>query len=301
MNCANVSLRQGGGPVVSRIVAGMWRMGDWNMDISQRVRFIEQCVELGVTTFDHADIYGGGTVEELFGEALANNIALKRQIQIITKCGIHLPMVANEATSIKYYNLSNQHIKSSVHGSLQKLGIEKIDLLLIHRPSPLMNFDEMAATFQHLQSAGKVLHFGVSNFTQIQFDALNRRFPLVTNQVEFSPLKLNPMDDGLFDSMQDHNIAPMIWSALAGGKLFADTSAYTKHIHQAFAHAGQAMDLSPAGAVYAWVMRLPCKPVLLTGSGRIQAITDAVAASNIRMDALLWFNLLETIRDHEVA
>ena len=302
MNCAKISLRQdeaipSESLAVSRIIAGMMRLGDWSMSAQQRLRFIEQCVELGVSTFDHADIYGGGVVETLFGEALANNVGLKQHIQIITKCGIQLP----SASKPKHYDLSGQHIKNSVDNSLQKLGVEKIDLLLLHRPSPLMDFDELATTFHDIRATGKVLHFGVSNFTPAQFTALNRRFSLVTNQVEFSPLKLNPMDDGLFDQLQDLNVSPMIWSALAGGQLFTDDSAHTQRIRQAFARAGQEMGLSTAGAIYAWIMRLPCKPVLLSGSARLQAITEAVAASNIQMDALLWFNLLETIRGDEVA
>jgi predicted oxidoreductase len=300
IKCPKVSMRQGGA-VLSRVVAGMWRMGDWSLSVNARVRLIEQCIELGVTSFDHADIYGDSTVEALFGEALATNVTLKKQLQIITKCGIKLPTHTGDSTTLKHYNLSNQHIKKSVDNSLQKLGVEKIDLLLIHRPSPLMDFDEMAATFQDIRASGKVLHFGVSNFTQTQFAALNRRFPLSTNQVEFSPLNLNAMNDGLFESLQDLNISPMIWSALGGGALFSGHTAHTQRIYQAFTRAGLSMGLSPAGAVYAWIMRLPCKPLVLTGSGRIQAIAEAVTASNVQMDALQWFELLETIRGHEVA
>ena len=280
---------------------GMMRLSDWDMNAQQRLRFIEQCVELGVSTFDHADIYGGGNVEALFGEALASNVALKQQIQIVTKCGIQLPSLNDGANRIKHYDLSSQHIKHSVDSSLQKLGVEKIDLLLLHRPSPLMDFDEMAATFHEIRASGKVLHFGVSNFTQTQFTALNHRFPIATNQVEFSPLNLSAMDNGLLDQLQDLNIRPMIWSALAGGQLFTDDSAHTQLVHQAFDRAGQEMGLSTTGAIYAWVMRLPCKPVLLTGSSRLKAITDAVNATNMQMDALLWFELLETIRGQEVA
>lgn len=164
-----------------------------------------------------------------------------------------------------------------------------------------MDFDVLADTFNDIRAAGKVLHFGVSSHTQAQFTALNNRFPLTTNQVEFSPLNLTAVDNGLFEQLQDINIRPMIWSALAGGQLFTDDSAHTQRIHQAFARAGQEMGLSTAGAIYAWIMRLPCKPVLLTGSGRIQAIAEAVNAANMQMGLLLWFQLLETIRSQEVA
>jgi predicted oxidoreductase len=285
------------GLAVSRVIAGMMRMANWNMSVNQRLRFIEQCVDIGVTTFDHADIYGGSTVEALFGEALAINATLKKQIQIVTKCGIQLPTTSK----IKHYDLSTQHIKNSVDNSLQKLGVEKIDLLLIHRPSPLMDFDELAATFHDIRASGKVLHFGVCNFSQNQFAALNRRFPLTTNQVEFSPLNLSAMENGLFDHLQDKNISPMIWSALAGGQLFSDDSTHIQRIRQAFTHAGLTMGLSTAGAVYAWIMRTPCKPIILTGSGRPQAIAEAVVASHVQMDALMWFELLETVRGYEVA
>lgn len=304
MSCAKASLRQDG-LAISRIVAGMMRMGDWSMSAQQRLRFIEQCVELGVSTFDHADIYGGGTIkssiEALFGEALTSNVALKQQIQIVSKCGIQLPSLDDGANRIKHYDLSTQHIKKSVDNSLQKLGVEKIDLLLLHRPSPLMDYDEIAVTFHDIRATGKVLHFGVSNFTPAQFSALNRRFPLATNQVEFSPLKLNAMDDGQFDHLQDLNISPIIWSALGGGQIFNNNSAHTQRIHQAFTHAGQTMGISTSSAIYTWIMRLPCKPVLITGTGRIEALADAVNASNTKMDASLWFELLEIIRDQEVA
>lgn len=300
LHCAKTNLSQDG-LAVSRVVAGMWRMADWNMSVQQRLRFIEQCVEMGVTTFDHADIYGGGKVESLFGEALGSNVALKKQIQVVTKCGIQLPNVTNGEATIKHYDLSDQHIKKSVDNSLKKLGVEKIDLLLIHRPSPLMNYDEIAATFHDIRATGKVQYFGVSNFTQSQFSALNNRFHLATNQVEFSPLNLNAMNDGSFDQLQDLNISPMIWSALAGGQIFTGNSAHTQRICQAFTRAGLEMGLSAAGAIYAWIMRLPCKPVLLTGSGRSQAVAEAVAASHVEMSALMWFELLETICSQEVA
>lgn len=278
----------------------MWRMADWGMSLEQRVRFVEQCVDCGVTTFDHADIYGGSTVETLFGEALAHNAALKKQVQIISKCGIQLPAQVDGTPRLKHYNLSAQHITDSVHNSLRKLGVEKLDVLLMHRPSPLMDFDEMAATFRQLHAAGKVLHFGVSNFTARQFEALHKRYPLVTNQVQFSPLHLNPMDDGVFDVLQDQRIRPMVWSALARGKLFTDTSTQTQRIQKTLADLAAELKLSPTGVVYAWIQRLPCKPIALTGSGRIEAIREAMSAVHVRLDPAQWFTLLQAARGADV-
>jgi predicted oxidoreductase len=299
MNCPTISLRSGG-PTLSRVIAGMWRMGEWGMDVTARVRFIEECIDLGVSTFDHADIYGSSTVETLFGEALARHPALKQRIQIVTKCGIQLPAFLNGVHRLKHYDLSAQHILNSVDGSLKKLGVETIDVLLIHRPSPLMDFDEMADTFKRLHVAGKVSHFGVSNFSSAQFDALNKRYPLVTNQVEFSPLHLQPMEDGEFDFLQDHRVSPMIWSALGGGNLFSANSPQLVRINNVLKNAGTSLNLSPAGVVYAWIMRLPCHPLPITGTSRIGVIREAVAATQVNMELEQWFILLEAMRGKEV-
>jgi predicted oxidoreductase len=259
MKCSKILMCQDG-PNLSRIVAGMWRMGEWRMSVSQRLQLIEQCIALGVTTFDHADIYGSGEVELLFGEALASKSELKHQIQIVTKCGIQLPSKVDGVARVKHYNMSNQHIHYSVENSLKKLGVEKIDLLLLHRPSPLMDFDEIAETLYQLMASGKVLHFGVSNFSTRQFEALNKRIPLATNQVEFSPFNLSAMEDGLFDGLQDMKISPMIWSALGGQDIYGAIRK-AQRVNKAFTDAGNKMGLTTSGAVYSWIMQLPCKPL----------------------------------------
>ena len=299
MNCPTITLGAGG-PTMSRVVAGMWRMADWNMAVPDRVRLIEQCLELGVTTFDHADIYGGYTVEALFGEALAASPALKSRLQIVTKCGIHLPGVVDGVPRLKHYDTGAAHITHSVEQSLRKLGVDHLDVVLIHRPSPLMDFDAMARTFDALQQAGKVRHFGVSNFTHTQFAALHKRHPLVTNQVELSPLHLQPMDDGTLDGLQDLQVPPMVWSALGGGRLFSGDAPAAVRVRQVAVRIGDELGLSAAGVVYAWIMRLPSLPLPLTGSGRIDAIRDAVAATQVTMDLPHWFALLEAARGAEV-
>jgi predicted oxidoreductase len=288
------------GPEVSRVVAGMWRMGEWGMSVEQRVRFVEQCLDLGVFTFDHANIYGAGAVETLFGEALAAAPALKKRVQIITKCGIEFPGFDGGTARMKHYDLSGGRIAACVDLSLKKLGVEQVELLLIHRPSPLMDLDAIGAAFGALHAAGKVRHFGVSNFSSLQFDALHRRFPLVTNQIELSPLHLQPMEDGTLDHLQGLGVAPMLWSALGGGALFQPTAPHAVQALAAFTQLGLELGLSPAGAVYAWLMKLPSRPVPLTGSGRIAAIADAVAASKVEMDLQRWFDVLQVLRGQEV-
>src|SRR5471032_778152 len=209
-----------GGPTLSRIVAGAWRMGDWQFSVAERVRWIEGCLDLGITTFDHADIYGGYAVEALFGEALAAAPHLRARMQIVTKCGIRMVSGARPEHRLGHYDTSAAHVERSVDTALANLRTDHLDVLLIHRPDALMDADALADCFGRLRTAGKVRHFGVSNFTPSQFALLNSRVSLVTNQIEASPLNIAPFYDGTLDQAQCLGVAPMIWSALAGGRLF---------------------------------------------------------------------------------
>ncbi|WP_426343923.1 aldo/keto reductase [Pseudoduganella sp. R-32] len=286
---------------LSRIVAGMWRMTEWDMTPQQRLSFIEQCIALGVTSFDHADIYGGYGVEGLFGEALALKPALREQIQIVSKCGIKLVSGRRPTHTIQHYDTSSAHIVASVENSLKELRTDYLDLLLIHRPDPLMDFDEVANTFQRLRSEGKVREFGVSNFSRHQFETLNKRVPLATNQVEFSPLHLEPMFDETFDGLQDLGVQPMIWSPLGGGRLFTAGDEQGERLRLKIKEVADELNRPFASVVFAWIMQLPCRPVPLTGSGRIESIQVAVEATQFSLSRPQWFEILRAARGHEVA
>ncbi|UOD31844.1 aldo/keto reductase [Massilia violaceinigra] len=298
--CPRVNTRLHG-PALSRIVAGMWRMGEWGMTAEQRVAFIEQCIALGVTSFDHADIYGNYGVEGLFGEALRLQPSLRDRIELISKCGIKLLSPQRPQHSIQHYDTSAAHIVASVEESLRQLHTDRLDLLLIHRPDPLMAFDEIAAAFTSLRQAGKVLHFGVSNFSRHQFESLNRRIELATNQVEFSPLHTTPMFDQTFDGLQDLGVAPMIWSPLAGGRLFASSDDNADRLRLVIKGIADELNQPFASVVFAWIMQLPCRPLPLTGSGRIEAVTVAVAGTAFTLSRDHWFTILRAARGHEVA
>ena len=286
---------------LSRIVAGMWRMADWGMTVEQRVSFIEQCLALGVTSFDHADIYGDYGVEALFGAALQRQPSLRARMELVSKCGIKLLSQQRPQHTIQHYDTSAAHIIASVEASLRQLHTDYLDLLLIHRPDPLMQFDEIAGAFEQLRQAGKVRHFGVSNFSRHQFEALNRRIPLVTNQVEFSPLHTAPMFDETFDGLQDLGVAPMIWSPLAGGRLFSGLDSSADHLRLVIKGIADAMGKPFASVVFAWIMQLPCRPIVLTGSGRIEAVGVAVAGTQFALSRPDWFAILRAARGHEVA
>lgn len=298
--CPRIATRTQG-PELSRIVAGMWRMSEWGMAVEQRVAFIEKCLELGVTSFDHADIYGGYGVESLFGDALRLQPSLRDRMELITKCGIKLVSPARPQHTIQHYDTSAAHIVNSVEESLRQLGTDRIDLLLIHRPDPLMDFDEVAHTFEGLRQGGKVLHFGVSNFSRHQFEALNRRIPLATNQVEFSPLHTAPMFDQTFDGQQDVGVSPMIWSPLAGGRLFNGGEDNADNLRLVIKGIADELGKPFASVVFAWIMQLPSKPVPLTGTGRIEAIAVAVAGTQFTLSKSDWFKILRAARGHEVA
>ena len=300
LTCPRITTRDNG-PALSHIVAGMWRMNEWGMSVEQRVAFIEQCLEMGVSSFDHADIYGDYGVEGVFGEALRAQPSLRDRIELVSKCGIKLLSSKRPQHGIQHYDTTAPHIVASAEESLRQLNTDHLDLLLIHRPDPLMDFDEIAEAFSRLQAAGKVRHVGVSNFTRHQFECLNRRIPLATNQVEFSPMVVNPMFDETFDGLQDLRIAPMVWSPLGGGRLFTSSDPNAARVRAVIQDIANRLDKPFASVLFAWIMALPSRPIPLTGTGRIEAIRDAVIGAGMRLPREDWFHILRAARGHEVA
>ena len=280
-----------GGPTLSRIVAGAWRMADWQFSVAERVRWIEGCLDLGITTFDHADIYGNYAVEALFGEALAAAPQLRERMQIATKCGIRMMSSARPEHRLGHYDTSAAHVERSVDNSLAALRTDRLDVLLIHRPDALMDADALAECFGRLRTAGKVRHFGVSNFTPAQFALLNRRIELVTNQIEASPLHIAPFYDGTLDQAQDLGKAPMIWSALAGGRLFTGDDEAARRVRAVLQRIAGERGVSVTTLVYAWLLRHPARLIPLTGSRRLDAMREAVAALDVEVDAQTWYEI----------
>lgn len=276
---------------LSPIVAGAWRLAQWQWNVAERVRWIAQCVELGVTSFDHADIYGAYSVEALFGEAIAQVPALKAKLQIVTKCGIQLAVPARPTTRRKHYDTSTAHIVASAEQSLRALGVDVLDVLLIHRPDPLMDADDVAEAFAQLKQAGKVKAFGVSNFTPEQFALLDARTPLVTNQIEWHPLRPAPLFDGTLDQAQQLRRRPMIWSPLAGGALFTSDDEAARRTRGMLEAIGAQHGVSAATVAFAWLLRHPSKPIPVAGSRRIEAMAEAMRATTLRLDAAEWTDI----------
>lgn len=273
---------------LSDIVAGAWRMADWNMPAQQRLGWIEDCLSLGITSIDHADIYGDYQVQALFGQALRLKPALREQLQLVSKCGIALASPHRPAHGIKHYNTTAAHIRTSVEQSLQALATDRLDLLLIHRPDPLMDADEVARCFEDLHQGGKVLHFGVSNHSVHQFALLDSRIHLQTNQIELSALHTNALTDGTLEQAQQLRRRPMAWSPLAGGRLFSARDERSLAVRQALQAIADAHGVSLATAACAWVLRHPSRPHLITGTGRREGLADAVAALAVQLDLQDW-------------
>lgn len=291
------------GPEFSELVQGYWRLGEWNMTPQARLTFIKQHLELGISTVDHADIYGNYQCEHLFGEALALEPSLRDQLQIITKCDIKLCGDSYPSQKINHYDTSSAHLYQSVNSSLQRLGVNEIDVLLLHRPDALMNADEVAEVFSDLHKVGKVKHFGVSNFSPAQFDLLQSRLskPLITNQVEINPLNIQVAHDGTLDQLQRLRTRPMAWSCLAGGQLFNGQSEQITRVRQVLEEIREEIGAQSIDqVVYAWVRCFPSHPVVILGSGNIQRTQAAVEALSLTLTREQWYRVWVASKGHNV-
>ena len=287
------------GPEFSRFVMGYWRLMDWNMSPLQLASFIEEHIDLGVTTVDHAEIYSGYQCEAAFGEALKLVPALRDRMEIVTKCGI--ATTAKPEHALGHYITDSAHIIKSAEQSLVNLATDRIDLLLIHRPDPLMDADEVAEAFLNLHQSGKVRHFGVSNFTPAQFALLQSRLPftLATNQVEISPVHQPLLLDGTLDQLQQLRIRPMAWSCLGGGRLFNDDE-FQPLRNELDTIARELNAESLEQVVYAWILRLPSKPLPIIGSGKIERVRSALAAEELQMTRQQWFRIRKAALGYDV-
>lgn len=287
------------GPVFSRMVMGYWRLMEWEMTSQQLVSFIEQHLECGITTVDHADIYGGYLCEAEFGKALRLQPQLRERLELVTKCGI--ATTANPGHKLGHYITDAAHIIQSADNSLRHFNTDYLDLLLIHRPDPLMDADEVASAFLQLHQSGKVKHFGVSNFTPTQFSLLQSRLPftLVTNQVEISPVYQPLLLDGTLDQCQQLRIKPMAWSCLAGGKMF--TGAEYQPLRDELKLIQQETGAETIEQlIYAWILQLPSQPLPIIGSGKIERVRSSAASAQITLNRQQWFRIRKAVLGYDV-
>jgi predicted oxidoreductase len=284
----------------SRLVYGMWRIADEENTSAKHVEAkIDACLAQGITTFDQADIYGGYTAEDVLGGALKANPALRGQMEIVTKCDIVAPVGRYADAPGKYYDTSRGHITRSVDLSLEAMGIEQVDLLLVHRPDPLMDHHETGSTLDDLVASGKVRAVGVSNFRPYDWELLQSgmKTKLVTNQIEVSLSQIDPFTNGDVAFHQRHGHPIMAWSPLGGGTLMTGEGPLAQRLDAI----AQAQGVDRAAVAIAFLLRHPANilPVLGTNNlGRIGQISDAM---KVEIDRPTWFSLYEAALGREVA
>ncbi|MDE3239581.1 MAG: aldo/keto reductase [Paracoccaceae bacterium] len=285
---------------LSRIVYGLWRLADDADTSPGHVQAkIEACLSQGITTFDAADIYGGYTVEAVFGAALKAAPHLRDKMEIVTKCDIVAPVGRHAHARVKHYDTTAAHIRTSVEASLRDMHTDRIDLLLIHRPDPLMDHAETGETLDALVASGKVGAVGVSNFRPWDFTLLQSAMEtrLATNQIEMSLLHHAPFTNGDLAFLQERGIAPMAWSPLGGGRLFAPEN---RALGDRLTEIGSAFGVDAGAVAVAWLLRHPARilPVMGTNSlARIARLSDAL---KLGLDRETWFELYTLALGHEV-
>lgn len=283
----------------SRIISGTMTWGAWGrqMSTSQMQNQIEKYFSLGITTFDHADIYGGYTTEAEFGKAFTLTNLPREHFQFITKCGIQLPCKAR-SLPIKHYDYSTQHIRKSVENSLTALKTDYIDLLLLHRPSPLLSVEIISETIQKLRNEGKIISFGVSNFTPSQIALLQKEIEPSFNQIECSLTHETPLFDGTLDFLAAQNIDVMAWSPL--GTYYKHKNAQTERIKKCTNSLCKKYSCTEDQILLAWLILHPSKIYPVVGTTSNQRIEKAVKAIKIELELTDWFLLLKASQGNEV-
>lgn len=284
------------GPIFSQLVYGTWRVLDDSASATPQnmVARLHKCIELGITTIDTAEIYGLYRVEEFLGQALKLDSTLRNKLEIVTKSGIYVPCEFHPDRKTAFYNASAERLIKSAEKSMRFMGIDHIDLLLVHRPDWLTSAEETATGLNKLLKDGKIRAAGVSNYNVHQFDLLNSLMdqPLATNQVEFHLLHMDPIYDGVFDQCQKQRVKPMAWSPLAGGRLMDPANEAGQRLRKA----AEGLSAKYGGAsldqlAYAWILAHPSAPLPVIGTNKIERLESAAQAAAIKLEREDWYAL----------
>lgn len=265
-----------------------WGVWDKNLNTSEMANLINVCSENKITTFDHADIYGGYTTEASFGKALTESKISRDKIQLISKCGIkHIS--ENRNTKIKHYDYSKDYIIWSVENSLKNLHSDYLDVLLLHRPSPLMNADEIAEAVEKLKTEGKILDFGLSNFTPSQTDLIRSKTEVSYNQIQFSATDYSAMVNGSLDHMQMNNIRPMAWNPL--GTVFRENTDQTKRLKTLLADLVSKYHVGSDTILLSWILQHPAKIIPIAGTVNVARLQQLFKATEFKLEREEWFSI----------
>lgn len=283
----------------SDIISGVMNWGNWGKQLSKNemIELMNHCIDNQVTTFDHADIYGGYSTEAEFGNALVKSEINREHIQLISKCGIQY-ISENRNNKVKHYNYNKDYIIWSAEQSLKNLRTDYLDLFLLHRPSPLMHPEEIAKAINQLKAQGKIKDFGVSNFTPSQIELISKDIHISVNQIEFSLTYDKPMYDGTLDQMMLKNITPMAWSPL--GFVFKEDIDQTRRIHKQLGVLLDKYQATEDQLLLAWILKHPADIHPVIGTTNKKRIADANNASKIELELQDWFLILLASQGHKV-
>lgn len=282
---------------MSSLVCGCMRLKDSNLSNVEIDRFVRECIDLGISSFDHAPIYGAYTCEKLFGDAvLVKDKGLRKKIELITKTGI--VRVGRNGNKTFYYDSSRDEILKELEDSLLNLSTDYIDLLLVHRPDLYTSYEELGKTLDEVLDSGKVLNVGVSNFNDIQFRTLQKfmKNKLVTNQVELSVLALENMFNGVVDSAFYNDIPLMIWSPLAKGQIFNSNDENIIRLRVKLEEIAREHNTNIDVIMYSFLYSHPIKKAVITGTFRIDRIKKAIEGRRIKLSRDEWYGILEASR-----
>ena len=284
---------------LSPIIAGAMNWGVWdkNLKTKEMENLIHICFENKITTFDHADIYGSYTTEAQFGKALSNSRIKREQIQLISKCGIQM-LAEKRNNTIKPYDYSKDYIIWSVENSLKNLKTDFLDVLLLHRPSPLMQADEIAEAVEKLKSEGKIIDFGVSNFTSSQTELIRQKTPISYNQIQFSATDYQPMLDGSLDYMQLHQIRPLSWNPL--GSVFRQENMQTYRLRKLLATLVSKYEIGADTILLAWILKHPAHIIPIAGTVNVARIQALMKATELQLSQEDWFAIWTESMGNEV-
>jgi len=274
---------------LSPIISGTMNWGVWDKNLTPKEmeHTIQVCIENKITTFDHADIYGSYTTEADFGKAFHASKIDREKLQLITKCGIQMIAEKRPENKIKHYEYSKEYIVGSVEESLKKLKTDYVDVFLLHRPSPLMQADEIAEAVEKLKSEGKIIDFGLSNFTSSQTELIRSKTEVSYNQVQFSATHFEPMVDGSLDYMQTHNIRPLSWNPL--GTVFREDTKKTRRLKKLLSALVEKYHLGSDTLLLSWILKHPAKVIPIAGTVNIARIQSLMKAVELEMDKEDWF------------
>ncbi|TWI01313.1 putative oxidoreductase [Flavobacterium tiangeerense] len=273
---------------ISPIIAGVMNWGIWDkkLNTKEMENMINVCLENKISTFDHADIYGDYTTEFEFGKALAASKIDRERIQLISKCGIQM-VTENRNNTVKNYQYSQEYIINSVDNSLKNLQTDYLDVLLLHRPSPLMQADEIAEAVLKLKTAGKINDFGLSNFTTTQTELIRTKTEVSFNQIQFSATHHEPMLDGSLDYMQIHGIRPMSWNPL--GSVFREDIPQTRRLKKLLATLVSKYHLGSDSILLAWILKHPAQVIPIAGTVNVARIQSLQKAVELELEHEDWF------------